>query len=123
MKRKIVYTDGSGSNGSEYGRYCYWIKEINIARLFQKKGITNNEAEYLAIVEAVNSSLVKPEDPLLIYSDSQVVVNQLNKKWNIKSKKLRKLFIRVLDIINERGLKVKFKWLRRSKNYAGHILG
>lgn len=118
-----IYVDGSGSNGSAYGRYCFWIKDINIARIFKKKGITSNQAEYLSVLAALQSNFIKPEEDIIIYSDSQIVVKQFNKQWHIRNDKLRKLFIKTLDLMHMRGLKVKFKWVSRKKNMAGKILG
>lgn len=78
---------------------------------------TNNEAEYLAILRALQNNL----DDVDIYSDSQLVVNQLNHKWSIKEDKLRTLAVAIWEV--SRGRKVTFNWIPRKENLAGKVLG
>jgi ribonuclease HI len=59
----------------------------------------------------------------LRYSDSKLVVNKLNGKWHIRADRLRELFDRIYNILNERKIKVKFAWIRSKDNYAHIYLG
>ena len=43
-----VYIDGSGN-----GKYGFFVEETNTAKVFIKENITNNQAEYLAVLEAL----------------------------------------------------------------------
>ena len=47
MKSMDIYTDGGED------KYCFVIPERNIFKRFKKKNITNNEAEYLGVIEAL----------------------------------------------------------------------
>ena len=47
------------------------------------EGISNNEAEYLAIISALNN-VVNKDSQIVILSDSQLVVNQINHKYGIR---------------------------------------
>lgn len=57
---------------------------------------THNEAEYMTLVEALtwfiehaNKSTINLPKKVHVYMDSLLVVNQVNKKWQIKSDTLR----------------------------------
>jgi len=109
-----VYIDGSGKTG----KYVYLIEETNEVKIFQKEKITNNQAEYLAIIEALKNS---PENFLTIFSDSRLVVSQLTHKFAIKNENLRKLALQVWNLV--KGRRVEFVWIPRNKNKAGKLLG
>lgn len=110
----IIFTDGSGKTG----KYVYVIPEKKIVRLFQKKGITNNESEYLAVIAALKEN---KESNIQIQSDSQLIVNQLNKNYKIKEDRLKKLAEQVWGLC--KGKNITFAWIPREKNKAGHVLG
>ena len=110
----IVYTDGSGKTGN----YVYVIPEKKIVKLFQKRGITNNEAEYLGVATALKEIRNKN---IRLFSDSQLIVNQLNRKYKIKEPRLKTLAEQVWKLCENRN--VEFTWIPREKNKAGHILG
>lgn len=107
-----IFVDGSGKTG----RYAY-VKD-NKVKIFQKKGITNNEAEYLAVISALKEN---KDRNISIYSDSQLIVNQLNKRYAIKEDRLRKLAQKVWELCE--GRNITFIWIEREKNLAGKILG
>ncbi len=108
-----VYTDGSGD-----GRYIYVIPGKKIVKIFQKRGLTNNEAEYFGIIEALKQNKDKN---ICIYSDSKLVINQVNKKWKVKEPHLKPLVDQVRKLCEERN--ITFTWIPREKNKAGYILG
>lgn len=58
--------------------------------------LTNNQAEYWALVIALaifyNDYYINDIKPLLIKSDSQLLVNQINKIFTVKNQDLIKLF-------------------------------
>ena len=108
-----IYTDASGKTG----KYCY-VAEGKKVRLFEKKGITNNEGEYMAVVEALREN---PEKNITIHSDSQLVVRQLTHEYSIKEDRMRKLAEEVWKLCE--GRNVSFIWVRREKNKAGKVLG
>lgn len=111
-----VYVDGSGKTG----KFAYVAEGLmgKKIKIFQKKGVTNNEAEYLAIIKALEE--IKDKD-ICIHSDSQLVVNQLNNKFAIKEDRLRKLAEEVWKLAE--GREVHYFWLPREKNKAGKVLG
>jgi len=110
-----IFTDGSGD-----GRIAWYNESTGENWSGRKQGITNNEAEYLAIEDALSKAKSKDVE---IVSDSQLVVSQLKREWHIKDEKLRKLFDRVQKLIRDKKLNVKFSWVRRENNPAGKYLG
>lgn len=58
---------------------------------------TNNQAEYNAIIRALELGTKYCRRSLNVFSDSEVVVNQLNGTYAIKKDKLRELCILVKD--------------------------
>lgn len=109
-----IFTDGSGKTG----RYAYVVEQTGKVKISQKRGLTNNEAEYSAIIEALKDNKDKS---IRIYSDSQLIVNQLNKNYSIKEDRLRNLAQQVWDLCQ--GRDISFRWLPREQNKAGKILG
>lgn len=109
-----IFTDGSGKTG----KYAFVVESTNEVKIFQQKGLTNNEAEYKAILEALKAF---PKEDLEIISDSKLVVNQLQMKYAIKDDELRKLAEKVWEMV--KGRKVFFIFVRRGLNKAGKVLG
>ena len=70
-----IYTDG----GEE--KYCFVIPERNVVKIFEKKNITNNESEYLAVIEALK--FVEENSKVKVFSDSKLIVNQIKMEWHI----------------------------------------
>ena len=110
-----IFTDGSGD-----GRIAWYNESTGENWSGRKQGITNNEAEYLAIEDALTKAKQKDVE---IVSDSKLVVSQLKREWHIKEPRLRELFDEVQALIKQRGLKVNFVWIPRGKNPAGKYLG
>lgn len=113
--RNRIYTDGSGD-----GRMAWYNETTGESWSGHQSGVTNNEAEYLAISNALEAAKVKEVE---IVSDSKLVVSQLKREWHIKEDGLRRLFDGVHSLVRERGLKVEFKWVPREENKAGKYLG
>ena len=92
-----LYVDGaSRGNPGPSGAGMYILKN---GELFKKKGSylgkrTNNEAEYLALL--IGIALVKKEmnkhDTLHIFSDSQLLINQMNGVYRVKKAELLVLY-------------------------------
>ena len=88
-----IYVDGSGGTNSGYG---YFVKETGESFYEKKPDLTNNQAEYLAIISALNK-YVDSNEEIIIYSDSRNTVNQLNHEFAINNEQLRNLATRSLE--------------------------
>ena len=128
-----IWIDGAGWNG-EKSRFAIvvegthgWIRERSIHTIKRPK--TNNEAEYLALIEALeylDRNFMQFKDPVVeIYTDSQLVYHQVNGDWRINKPHLRELNKRVQSLLTKlRNLRmtIELKWLRRDENLAGQLL-
>ena len=91
-------------------------------------GITNNEAEYMIVIEALK--LIKSvleasghrtkDSSISIYSDSMLVIGHCSRGWKIKAKNLVPLFTELMNLINEFG---KIEFIKISGNLMKSILG
>ena len=113
-----IYVDGSGGNDSGYG---FFVKETGESFYEKKPDITNNQAEYLAIISALKKFVEKDEE-ISIYSDSKNTVNQLNHEFAINNEQLRILAREAWSLIAKFS-KIKISWVPRSENLAGKMLG
>jgi len=64
-------------------------------------GRTNNEAEYLALIKGVKLCIEHNIYDIDIFSDSELIVNQVNGKYKIKDPKMIKLNKRVQKLISK----------------------
>lgn len=88
---------------------------------------TNNEAEYLAVLKALE--IVKERvgsgpvpESIRVYSDSQLVVNQLNGTYGINYPHLATLNGRVRKLIKQIPYRIIFHWIPRERNSAADAL-
>jgi ribonuclease HI len=81
---------------------------------------TNNEAEYRALIVALQKviELSGGEDlgQIDCYSDSELMVKQLNGEYKVKDMNLRELFLEVLKLKSEIKVPITFSHVRREKN-------
>jgi ribonuclease HI len=113
-----IYVDGSGGTNSGYG---YFVKETGESFYEKKSDLTNNQAEYLAIISALNK-YVDSSDEIIIYSDSKNTVNQLNHEFAINNEALRNLAREAWVIIGKFS-NLSIVWVPRKENLAGKMLG
>ena len=100
--RTIIITfDGGAMPNPGIGYGSYNIKEESKAWYIYKKsreeygdGLTNNQAEYMALISAIKSvtRMVGKNNNLKIYGDSLLVIKQISGEWKVKEKKLKPLF-------------------------------
>ena len=109
------------------GTHCYNIclydpsHERYIIK-YRKKEPTNNELEYLALLfclEYIQGITYNKSEGITIYSDSQLVVNQINGEWSVKDEKLCELYEKCMKKMNK---DIKLVWVPRAKNLAGVYL-
>ena len=113
-----IYVDGSGGSNCGYG---YFVKETGESFYEKKPDLTNNQAEYMAIISALNKYVDSDED-ITIYSDSKNTVNQLNHEFAINNEQLRNLARESWNIIGKFS-NLSIVWIPRKENLAGKMLG
>lgn len=113
-----VYVDGSGGPNGGYG---YFVKESGESFYEKKPEITNNQAEYLAVISALKK-FENNKDEIKIFSDSKNTVSQLNHEFAINNEKLRELAREAWELIGKIE-NLTISWVPRKENLAGKMLG
>ncbi|MFZ9005559.1 MAG: ribonuclease HI family protein [Nitrosopumilaceae archaeon] len=113
-----IYVDGSGGDNSGYG---FFVKETGESFYEKKPNLTNNQAEYLAIIAALKK-FVDSDQEITIFSDSKNTVCQLNHEYAINNEQLRSLAQEAWSIIGKFS-KLTLTWVPRKENLAGKMLG
>ena len=126
MKKIIIYTDG-GSRGNP-GKAAIGVifcneKDSPIKKYGEYLGdnLTNNDAEYQAIIfalkkfKAVFGKALAEDTDLEIRSDSELVVKQLNGDYRLSDPKIQQFFIEIWNLKFD-FKSVKFKHIPREKN-------
>ena len=89
-------------------------KEIHT--ISRKIGIaTNNEAEYQALIEALNYCIENSIKEIEVFLDSNLVVEQVNKNFKVKAGNLKALNSQVENMIKEFEY-IEFKHVYREEN-------
>ncbi|CAN5623203.1 ribonuclease HI family protein [soil metagenome] len=128
---QIVFDGGSkGNPGKGYGSYKIFQdgKEIVEQRLtFDHIGnaITNNQAEYMTLIHALERLAIDRSGSLKdtrveVMGDSLLVINQVGGSWKIKNEGLRPLRQRARTLVDAFG-EHSLKWHDRSNSVK--ILG
>jgi ribonuclease HI len=118
-KKLIIYTDGAarGNPGpGGYGAILMWgDKKKELSQGYRLT--TNNRMELMAVIAAL-TALTKQNISLVIYTDSQYVLNSVEKKWldtwirtDFKGgKKNKDLWMEYYDLA--KNYSIKFIWVK-----------
>jgi ribonuclease HI len=87
---------------------------------------TNNEAEYLAVLNALKwlteFSKQQTISNVQFFLDSKLVVEQLNKTWKVKEPRLKPLATQCWQILESLPYQIKFSHVRRAYNEQADLL-
>ena len=113
-----IYVDGSGGPNSGFG---FFVQESGESFYKKEPNITNNQAEYMAIISALKK-FSGTTDEIVIYSDSKNTVSQLNHEFAINNDQLRTLARETWDLAAKFS-HLTINWIPRNQNLAGKMLG
>lgn len=112
-----AYIDGS-SRGNP-GPATFGVLIIHRSQSFEITGqlgtATNNEAEYEALIAALNWAIKEGPTTLKVFSDSRLVVEQINGKYAVKSPNLKPLYSKA-KLLMQTIPNVTVTWVAREKN-------
>ena len=120
MAEKIfVYTDG-GSRGNPGPAAAAFILTDEFGKQLQAKGFflgetTNNVAEYTGLVKALAAAKEMAVRDITIFSDSELVVRQINGQYRVKSENIKDLYGRCVRLLDE-FKQWKIEHISREKN-------
>jgi ribonuclease HI len=104
LDRLTIYIDGAARgnpgpaaiagiifdpNGKELERFSIFLGQK-----------TNNQAEYLALIEALKRATKYKPEKVEVRSDSELIVKQLNGEYAVKDQKLKELFDQAKELIS-----------------------
>lgn len=132
MKKIVVYTDG-GSRGNP-GKAAIGVVFCNEkGQIIKKYGeylgdnITNNEAEYSAVIFALKKfktifgKPIAENSEVEFRADSELVVKQLNGEYKVENENIQRFFMEIWNLkIDFKS--VKFKHIPREKNKDADFL-
>jgi phosphoribosylglycinamide formyltransferase-1 len=119
IEQITVYTDG-GSRGNPGPAAAGFVLIDPNGNQLQSKAFflgqtTNNTAEYTAIIKALQAAKQIGAKQLTVFSDSELLVKQINGQYKVKSEQIRPLFQQTINLIN--GFEdCKVKHIGRDKN-------
>jgi ribonuclease HI/DNA-directed RNA polymerase subunit RPC12/RpoP len=116
-----VFIDGAGcrpdGNGSGFAWVCINTGEKRIERV---SGLTNNQAEYRALISAL--SALPTSSRVELFSDSQIVCYQFNGQYKVRDPQLTVLLEQVRSLLQEKQIAMTLQWVPRARNTAGKLL-
>jgi ribonuclease HI len=118
-----IFTDGAAQGNPGPGGYGVILKYNDYVKELSEgfRLTTNNRMELLAVIKGLEA-LKKEGIPVTIFSDSEYVINAVEKGWlwswqkkNFKDKANVDLWLRYIPLHNK--FKPRFQWVR---GHAGH---
>ncbi len=132
MKKIIIYTDGGsrGNPGPAAAGVMFCNEKGQSIKEFSEylgDELTNNEAEYKAVIfalkkfKAVFGKKLAKNSEIEIRSDSELLVKQLNAQYKILNENIQPLFLEIWNLKFDFE-KLKFKRIPREKNKQADYL-
>jgi len=124
MKKAIIFTDGAADPNPGPASIGAIIKSERgrvVSRISQSIGeATNNQAEYQAVIAALEAALKLGATQVEVRSDSEWLVRQVNGQYRVKAAAIRPLYIRVKQL-QTRFEKCTFVHIPREENEAHQL--
>jgi ribonuclease HI len=102
IKKLIIYTDGGAEPNPGKAGIGVVIKDERgntIETISKPIGhATNNQAEYTAIITALEQAVKLGAEQVSFRSDSELVVRQLNGRYRVKNVELKPLYLRAKQL-------------------------
>jgi len=102
VNKVVINTDGAARGNPGPAAIGATIKNETgnlIARISRRIGVTtNNQAEYRAIITALEKAVNLGAKHVTVQSDSELVVQQINGRYKIKNTALRPLYQKVVQL-------------------------
>lgn len=114
-----IYTDGAARSNPGPGACAFiFVKGETIIYSDSKYlgTVTNNKAEYNAVIAALKKAVEYTRWNVHVYSDSALAINQLNGEWRITKEHLKVLYDEVMQH-KGRFEKVEFFWVGRTNRF------
>ena len=121
-----IHTDGASRGNPGAAAFAYVIARPDESPIEEGGCIgemTNNQAEYTALVRALEHALrLGPEHRLHVHADSELMVKQMRGEYKVKNTELRDLFERARDLAAKFTGGVVYTHIRRELNKRADAL-
>jgi len=113
QQKLIIYTDGGSRGNPGPAAAGVVVGDKKFSKFLGKA--TNNQAEYEAVILALQEAKKMSGKNLQINLDSQLVCCQLTGKYKVKNSNIAPLFLKVFNLLKDFD-QVEFKHIPREKN-------
>lgn len=125
MEKIIIHSDG-GARGNPgpagIGAILHGADAKVVAEISKYIGeTTNNQAEYQALIAALEKAKELKAEEVDCFLDSELVVKQLNREYKVKNAELAPLFLKVYNL-SLSFKKIRFSHIRREFNKEADCL-
>jgi ribonuclease HI len=104
IEKVVLYTDGASRGNPGPAAIGAVIRDVQggiLTRISRRIGkTTNNQAEYQAIIAALEEAKRLGAASVELRSDSELVVKQINGRYRVKNIALRPLYLRVGELLS-----------------------
>ena len=101
-KKALIFTDGGAEPNPGPGAIGVVIKNQQgktVATISQAVGrVTNNQAEYMAVITALEKALSLGFDEVEMRADSELIVRQINGRYKVRNSNLKPLYQKVVQL-------------------------
>ncbi len=122
--KAIIYSDGASRGNPGLSAIAFLILSHDgrlVKRYSKYLGMrTNNQAEYEALISALESSVDLNFQEMACYLDSELVVKQLNGEYQIRNPKLKTLWLKVQEL-KKNFQKTSFVHVSRTDRYIQEV--
>ena len=116
----LAYIDGSSKGNPGQAGYGIVLMDgegNKLETVSQYIGqATNNVAEYKALLGCLELIRKYRADFLVVYSDSQLLVNQIRGIYRVKKLHLQRLHAKILEVLENRSIRLEIYHVPREKN-------
>jgi ribonuclease HI len=121
-----IHTDGASRGNPGAAAYAYVISRDGVEPV-EEAGclgeMTNNQAEYTALVRALEHALeLGPDGGVDVFSDSELMVKQMRGEYRVKNEELRGLYEQAKELAGRIPGRVTFRHVRREQNKRADAL-
>ena len=125
LKKAIIHVDGASRGNPGAAAIGAIIKDEQgrlVASVSRRIGTaTNNEAEYQALIAALEKAINLGVKEVELNSDSELVVKQLNSEYRVKKATLKPLYQRARQLQGSLD-RLVIKYIPRQQNTEAHSL-
>jgi len=105
IEKITAYIDGGSRGNPGLAAAAFVLTDASgiqlKAKAFFLGQATNNVAEYTAIIKALEAARELGTGELMVFSDSQLLVRQINGQYKVKSEQIRPLFRQTVDLLGQ----------------------